>query len=82
MFIGNFQLKGSLLDKLLKVLLVFFEFSYIFKDNGKSLTALIKNKGNQFEFKKIPLSIDLNTIYVAVFSSACCFLNKGYIIVG
>ncbi len=63
LFIGNFQLMGPLLNKLLKVLLVFFEFSDIFKDDCKSLTSLIKNQGNQFDFKKISLSVDLNTIY-------------------
>ena len=49
LFIGNFQLKGPLLDKLLKVLLVFFKFSDIFKNDRKSLTPLIKNKGYEFE---------------------------------
>ena len=74
LFIGNFQFKGPLLNKLFEVLLVFFEFSNIFKNDRKSLTPLIKNKGNQFDFKKIFLPIDLNTIYVDMFSSPCTLL--------
>ncbi len=76
LFIGNFQLMGPLLNKLLKVLLVFFELGDIFKDDCKSLTSLIKNQGNQFDFKKISLSIDLNAIYLDLFSPPCRILIR------
>ena len=68
LFIGIFQFKGPFLYKLFKVLLVFFEFSNIFKDDSKSLTSLIKNEGNEFDLKKIYLSIDLKRSILTLFS--------------
>ena len=45
LFIGNFQLMCPFPDKFFKMLLVFFESSNIFKNDGKSLTPRIKNQG-------------------------------------
>ena len=49
LLIGNFSAHGSAVQRVPKVLLVFFELGDIFKNDCKSLTSLIKNQGYEFE---------------------------------